>query len=245
MLRWLATGERDLPEADGWMTPRERQYLARMRFPKRSSEFRLGRWAAKRAIARVLGLPEAEEAFLRLEIDRAPDGAPEPRLDGTRAPVSISMTDRAGWAVCVVAEPGLDVGCDLELVEPRSQAFVSDYLTPPEQGFVRSAQTDEERDARANLVWSAKEAALKVLRTGLRRDTRSVEVRVPREGGSDGWTPLEVRDVEGPVFPGWWRRYGVFLLTTAASVPLPPPFSLEDPPRLAAAEPSELWRFAR
>jgi len=243
-LRWLSAGEREPPAGDDWLTPRERSYLARMRFPKRSSEFRLGRWTAKRALAFALGVDPCGGSLARIEIDRATDGAPEPRLDGEPAPVAISMTDRAGWAVCVVGEPGTAVGCDLELVEPRSTAFVSDYLTPDEQRFVGSARSREESDVRANLLWSAKEAALKVLRTGLRRDTRSVEVRVLDEAGGAGWAALEVRDAGGPVFPGWWRRYGVFLLTVAADVALPPPVPIVEPPGLATAEPSELWRLA-
>ena len=112
-------------------------------------------------------------------IDRAPDGAPAPFVDGRPAEAYLTMTDRADQAVCVVGPPGTRLGCDLELVEPRSDAFVSDYLTPAEQALVRSAATDDGRALLANLVWCGKESALKVLRTGLRRDTRSVEVSLP------------------------------------------------------------------
>ena len=74
------------------------------------------------------------------------------------------------------------VGCDLELVEPRTPGFVADFLTAAEQQSVASRP---DPDAAANLIWSAKESALKVLQTGLRRDTRSVEVAVdePRDDG--------------------------------------------------------------
>jgi len=86
----------------------------------------------------------------------------------------ISMTDRAGWAVCAIAPPGIEVGVDLELVESRSTLFVQDYFTDAER---RVALTGESADPLlTNLIWSAKESALKVLRTGLRRDTRSVEI---------------------------------------------------------------------
>ena len=67
------------------------------------------------------------------------------------------------------------------------------------------------RDLLANLVWCGKESALKVLRTGLRRDTRSVEVSFPEGGAVDGWAPMSVRAVEGTVFPGWWQRFGAFV----------------------------------
>ena len=90
-------------------------------------------------------------------------------------------------------------------------------------------------------MWSAKESALKVLRTGLRRDTRSVEVTCIDGGAVDGWHPLQVRPAEGGLFPGWWRRYGDFVLTVAAAAPLPPPTSLTDPPALADARPIHSW----
>ena len=86
------------------------------------------------------------------------------------------------------------IGCDLELVEPRSEAFVRDYFTVPEQCCVGAVPDGEESWLRANLLWSAKESVLRVLETGLRRDTRSVEIAIKgageesRGGGSPGGT---------------------------------------------------------
>lgn len=260
-LLWHSTGIDAVPDDDAWLTPRERAWVERMRFEKRRSEFRLGRFNAKQALARHLGLEPSPTTLHRLEIDRAPDGAPVPLVDGAPAPVSISMTDRADWAVCVLGPPGLGLGCDLELVEPRSAAFVRDYLTTTEQARVESAADEDERQLRANLVWCAKESALKVLRTGLRRDTRSVEVEWEASGSSalastakpglessadtgadgDGWRPLLVRTLEGRRFPGWWRRYGEFLLSVTVTEPTTPPLSLVEPPPLAAARPTHRW----
>jgi 4'-phosphopantetheinyl transferase len=212
-----------------------------MRFEKRRCEFRMGRWTAKNAIALFLGRPRTPEDLLAVEIDRALDGAPAPMVEGRAAPVAISMTDRADQAVCVVSEPGLGLGVDLELVEPRSDAFVADYLTGAEQRFVGESTDRGEHDLRANLVWCGKESALKVLRTGLRRDTRSVEVSFPDGSPVDGWSALTVRAVEGPEYPGWWRRFGDFLLTVAATEAFSPPRPLVDPPGLATAVPAHAW----
>jgi 4'-phosphopantetheinyl transferase len=150
------------------------------------------------------------------------------------------MTDRADQAVCLVGPPGTDLGCDLELVEPRSDAFVSDYLTPSEQSLVSAAGDD--RGLMANLIWCGKESALKVLRTGLRRSTLSVEVSFPQAPAVGGWAPLLVRAVEGAAFPGWWQRFSAFVLTVAASAPFDPPRPLLEPPGLATALPDEAWR---
>jgi len=236
-LRWLARGEQHLPEGLDWLGPREAARAATMTYAKRRSEFLVARWTAKQALTQAMGEPVAPH---RLEIGHAPDGAPVPHLDGVPMERRLSMTDRAGWAVCLLSHSAMEVGCDLELVEPRSPAFVADYLTADEQRFVLAAGDDDERFLRANLVWSAKESALKVLRTGLRRDTRSVQVEVE---SSDvvGWSPFQVTATEGTVFPGWWQRFGSFVLTVAAAAPTPPPVSMEQPPGLAGAEPVHSW----
>ena len=244
-LRWLSQGMADAPADDAWLSPREAAWVARMRFPKRRSEFRLGRWTAKKALALFLGRDASATALRTIEIDRAPDGAPAPLVDGLPAPAYVTMTDRADQAVCLVGPPGTALGCDLELVEPRSDAFVADYLTPAEQGLVAAAGEGEARDLLANLVWCGKESALKVLRTGLRRDTRSVEVSFPEGPRVDGWAPMSVRAVEGTIFPGWWQRFGAFVLTLAATEPFGPPRPLLDPPGLATAAPAHSWLSGR
>jgi 4'-phosphopantetheinyl transferase len=231
----------DVPRDDGWLSPLEAEWIARMRFEKRRSEFRMGRWAAKNAISLFLDRPLTTETLRAVEIDRAPDGAPAPLLEGQPAPVSISMTDRADQAVCVVGPPGVGLGVDLELVEPRSDAFVGDYLTAAEQHIVGEASNREEHDLRANLIWCGKESALKVLRTGLRRDTRSVEVSFPGGASLEGWAAMRVRAAEGTEYPGWWKRFGAFVLTVAASGPIDAPRSLVDPPGLARAVPAHRW----
>jgi len=226
---WLARGEIHLPPGDDWLSASERAHAGRMRFAKRRTEFLVARWTAKQAMGLVH--PGVEPG--RFEVRHHPSGAPEPYLDAAPLDLGMSLTDRAGWAVCLLG-PGR-IGCDLELVEPRSAAFVRDFFTPAERDRVG---TD---DLMANLFWSAKESALKVLRTGLRRDTRSVEVTADDAPGPGRWAPLTVRASEGTVFPGWWTRYGAFLLTVAAEHDMPAPEALEEPPALASAVPTHSW----
>jgi 4'-phosphopantetheinyl transferase len=240
-IRWLARGMHDVPETLDWLSPAESARLATLRFPKRRIEVRLARWTAKQAIAAAFDLDDDAGTLARIEIRAAPSGAPAAFLGGERAPVAVSMTDRADWAVCVVGPADLALGCDLELVEDRTDAFVRDWFTPAERDLVTGAGAGEGRQLLANLVWSAKESALKVLQTGLRRDTRSVEVDVVEATGHERWARLVVRAEEGTAFPGWWRRYGDFVLTLAADADSGPPVPLEEPPRLAGATPSHSW----
>jgi 4'-phosphopantetheinyl transferase len=236
-LTWLSVGLEEVPAADEWMDTALARRLDAVRYTKRYNEARLARWTAKVAIALTFGLPTDLKTLATVVVRNAPDGAPEAYLAGEPIDAVIAMTDRADWAVCAVLRDGGRVGCDLELVEPRSPAFVNDYLTVAERDAV-AASADP--DFAANTIWSAKESALKVLRTGLRRDTRSVEVTL--NGHAEGaWRTLSIADVDGRTFPGWWNRFGEFVFTCATEQPTDKPTSLEIPPAIATASPAHTW----
>ena len=239
--RWLALGEEALPTEEQWLAHGEAAILAGLRYTKRRTEFLLRRLVTKHAVASVTGRSTDPATLAGIEVRNAPSGAPYVCVDGAPIEMGVSISDRAGWAVCVTSpiQPPA-VGCDLELVEPRSPGFVDDFLTTTEQRLVGLCVAGEERDAVVNLIWSAKESALKVLGTGLRRDTRTLDV-TPAPPRGDGWGTLAVRAVEGTVFPGWWRREGRFLVTIATRVAAPPPAALGDPGALAAAVPRHSW----
>jgi 4'-phosphopantetheinyl transferase len=208
---WLRAELGEVPEDDAWLFPAERERLASLHLPWRRADWRLGRWAAKKAVAAHLGHPVGP-----IEIRPAADGAPEAFLNGLPAQAVISLTHRAGRAVCAAAPAGCRLGCDLEAVEPRSDAFIADFFTLDERSFVALAP-EAHRPLLANLIWSAKESALKALREGLRRDTRSVEITL-RDEGDGGWSPFTADCMETfQTFHGWWRLEGDLLLTVAAA----------------------------
>lgn len=235
---WWSAGIDHVPDVDHWMDEAESQRLAGMRYTKRRTEAKLSRYCAKATVAKAIGRATDPSALRAITIRNAPDGAPETHIAGHHDELVIAMTDRADWAVAAVMSGPHRIGCDLELVEPRSEAFISDYFNPPERARVLDSM---EPSLAANLVWSAKESALKVLRTGLRRDTRTVEVAYEDEHAFGDWSALEVRSVEGQTMPGWWIRYGEFVLTVVAAVATGTPESLERPPPLSSATPGHSW----
>jgi 4'-phosphopantetheinyl transferase len=237
---WLARGEDQLPAAADWLSAAERGRAGALRYTKRRTDFLLGRWTLKLAVAKVLGWPDDPAVLARIEGRTAPGGAPRLYVDGQPAGRGVSLTDRAGCAVCLVADRAVAVGCDVEIVEPRSDAFVRDYLTRAEQRLAGAA--GPARDMAANLIWSAKESALKVLGTGLRRDTRSVEVAVAELNPQErAWSALRVSTAEGEVFPGWWRRSGAFLVTACWPCGGPPPAALEARSPIDTMLPTHRW----
>jgi 4'-phosphopantetheinyl transferase len=237
---WVARGEDRLPLDLHWLTPAEATYADGLRYTKRRTEYLLRRLTAKHAVAAVLGLPTEPATLTRVEVRNRSSGAPYVLLDGRPCGLAVSISDRAGWAVGLVTRAGIASGCDLELVESRSPGFIADFLTRVEQAYVTAQQDADGRAAAANLVWSAKESALKVLRTGLRRDTRTVEATV-HDGQTHGWAAMTVRTADGATLPGWWRRTGSFLSTVVADAPAAPPVALDEPDPLADAIPRHSW----
>lgn len=233
---WHAAGMSDVPHDDAWLDDLERERFARMAFPKRVSEARLGRWVAKTTAASFLGIGDDRSGLARVTVRNAHDGAPELFVDGRPADAIIAMSDRSDWAVTAIRRGGVRVGCDIEVVEHRSERFVRDYFTPAERALVAGG----DRDLLANLIWSAKESALKVLRTGLRRDTRTVEV-VPNSIDGPGWHSFSLRVEGAPDQWGWWVRYNDFVLTVACAAPCEPPVALVEPSPLASAVPTHRW----
>lgn len=251
-MHWLACGENDVPAGLDWLVPQERARVERYRFTKRRTEYLLRRCAGKRLVAASLGWRPDPTTLSRIGILNRPGGAPYAEVDGVHAGVDLSLTDRAGWAVSLLGEPGSmaggTIGVDLEIVEPRSRAFVTDYFTPTEQAYVARQEAEagsEGHAVAANAIWSAKEAALKVLRVGLRADTRSVEIRLGHEVRTDGWARLEasasVPGLGSMLMPGWWRRDGSYLLTLAFRTLTEPPALIAGSGNLAHAVPSHSW----
>lgn len=217
-IHWLEQTEADVPvqpERGDWLSPGERIHLDRLRFPKRRADWLLGRWTAKQAVALFLNLSSCS-TLSGLEIIAAPDGAPEALLAGTPAPVTISLSHRAGQAVCAVAPAGTALGCDLELIEPRIETFAADYFSLEEQDLVAQSSPDEQPQL-VTLIWSAKESALKALRAGLRLDTRSVIVSV--HDGPGDWHPLLARHERGRELKGWWQITGRMARTVVTDPP--------------------------
>lgn len=213
---WFEQTEADLPSGDDWLSSDEAASLTAMRFPKRRKDFRLGRWTGKRALSLYLKLPPS-----RIEIRAGPWGAPEAFVDREQAAVNISLSHRDGVAACVIAPGHVDVGCDLELIETRDASFLADYFSSDEQGRFAAA-AEQDRPALAALMWSAKEAVLKLLRVGLRIDTRAITVE-PREGFGEtgGWPPLLCTLILPGAAPcilnGHWSQRGRLVRTVVAS----------------------------
>lgn len=222
---WLEQKQADVPQDDEWLSPFEADRLSQMFVPKRRDDWRLGRWTAKRALAARAGFPLHSRVLAAIEIRAAQSGAPEVFVNNQPADMTISLSHRAGTGMCAVAPAGVALGCDLELIEPHSSAFIADYFTDEEQTLIADT-SDRDRFRLVALLWSAKESALKALHEGLRLDTRCVSVTSTDASDLFGWNPLQVRHCAGKVFEGWWRHDGHMMCTVVAEAPIEAPIAI-------------------
>ena len=212
-----------LPEGLDWLTAGERERLEGFRFDKRRRDWLLGRWAAKIALLGISGL--ARRDIRRFEIDSAPDGAPMPRLDGRPYPAGLSLSHSQDRAFSAASREVMTLGCDIELIEPRSAVFVDTYFTESERADVEEAGPSH-RDSVVTKIWSAKESTLKALRTGLSADTRSVELIDNGDLAGRGWGIARTIVEEAGEFNCLWRLNDGFVLTIATRDPAETPEEL-------------------
>jgi 4'-phosphopantetheinyl transferase len=228
MIHWLVQSTTAAPEIAQGIAPAG---LLSDTVVKRRQDWLLGRWTAKELVRMVLAAEfgvQAAPADVVILAD--PDGAPFVTLARAgatllpgRQPWSLSISHSHGVAFCalIINQEGdaHAIGADIEFIEPRAGNFVGDFFTADEMALVRQATTD--RDALVTAVWSAKEAVLKALRTGLRLDTRKIQCLIDGPlAVTDTWTeftPTVPNAVApGAQWSGWWRRpveYADFVLT--------------------------------
>jgi len=209
-----------VPAELDWLTPGERARFEAFRFEKRQRDWLLGRWTAKRALLGITGVSDRD--ISRFEIASAPDGAPLPRLDGRPFLVQLSLSHSNGRALAAVLRSGTELGCDIELIEPRSAGFVETFFTESERVHVEHASASF-RDTLVTKIWSAKESTLKALRTGLRADTRSVEVIDDGECAGAGWGIARTIVADAGEFSCLWRLDGQFILSIVTRDPVETP----------------------
>lgn len=232
---WTLIHVDDVPEGSQWLGPLERETEVGLHRKHRRQSWRAGRFAAKRLLAER---GDSEH----WQVLAASDGCPEAFRPGSSTPLHLGITHRGPWAAAAISVDGGEIGVDLEAIEPRSELFVKDFFTSTEAALDRAARAAGMGELCDALIWSAKESALKCARTGLRRDTRTVEITVermltPPQPGR--WAELRVHDRERSLeLEGWWQHQHGYVLTMVA--PAPHPVEAE-PPVVSTAPP---WRPA-
>lgn len=219
----LAQGE----APKGLLAPEELEEFRHFTSQARRCDWLLGRWTAKRLLQQVVQQHCGYDVPLdHIVIQTAHGGAPVTgfREPFTARPFSLSISHSQGYALCAVVE-GQDVavGVDLEAIEPRTEDFVEAFFTPEERALLSNERL---HDMQVTAIWSAKEAALKAVRLGMRAGPQHVSCLVqPVAVRPQDWTPYRIvwqlQDRPSPSLPklaGWWQALGAFVLTLATPV---------------------------
>lgn len=153
-----------LPPAGDFLSERELAFFETLKFPKRRNEWAGGRLALKR-----LAAAEADLADLK-QVEVLPQESGKPLLltGGKPVPLAYSITHGNGYAAAAVSREDRFLGIDLEKTEPRIASWADSFFHPSE--LVRRD------DEFLTLLWTQKEALVKLLGTGL--SLNSFDVRV-------------------------------------------------------------------
>lgn len=226
MIYWLLQTSNGAPDEqwvsapENLLSAEEYQKFAALKTAKRRQDWLLGRWTAKSLLHSVI----CQHYGVKLPLDKlniltGPEGAPVVSVEGY-PPFSLSISHSNGRSFCALIERGAwPIGADIERMESRSEAFVTDYFTSEEVDQINRSPSHI-HDMMVTAIWSAKEASLKALRVGLRADTRAVSCLIRSATNPPlAWQPLGIvldeERLKGMVIPlvGWWRVESGFVLT--------------------------------
>jgi 4'-phosphopantetheinyl transferase len=203
----------DLPEAllsrlAATLSPDEAGRAARFATQALRDHFTAGRGLLRALLSLATGTPAQD-----LRFDYGPEGKPrlaQPAPSGAcedAGQVSFNASHSKGVLLFALAR-SLEVGVDLERVQPRSLVEISDrFFHPDEAAWVRSLPEPLQREGFFS-VWSAKEAFIKCTGKGLSQGLASFKYRCGPRGpeelvltGGDDPARYSFVPLEGP--PGF------------------------------------------
>lgn len=149
----------DYEEIIQHLHPQERNYYDTLAFGKRIRSYLLGRLVAKQAIAALTG----EKILTHINIQYGIFKQPIVVSDKQNIQVSITHCDDFGAAIAFPeAHP---MGIDIEKINPHTADVLKRQITEAEEERIHLSVLSYELGL--TLLWTAKEALSKVLKTGL------------------------------------------------------------------------------
>ncbi len=142
------------------MHPQELSYYNSLIFDKRKRSYLIGRYAAKRAIAALTHERNLQNILIQHGIFNQPIVT---YRDLHNVQVSITHCDEIGAAI--VFSEAHPMGLDIERINTDKEVLIESQLTEAERKFVKTILCPY--DILLPLLWAAKEALSKILKTGL------------------------------------------------------------------------------
>lgn len=162
-----------LPATDSLLTPPfisplEWERSTQFQHHRAQSAYLLGRQCAKQALQRL-------DPTLDLSSLSITSGLPgNPLLIGSSQPYEISISHSLDFALAVASPSTHPVAIDLERIRPERSEAIHRMLTEQEQERVHASP---DPTSHATLLWTAKEALSKWLRSGMSIDFKVLEIK--------------------------------------------------------------------
>ena len=152
----------DATDAPVMLGPSELLLFDRLRFAPKRQSFLLGRLAAKRALSAMLGESDLRAIAIRAGVFGQPL-IQHPRALG----VDVTLSHSSGVAVALAFPVDWPMGIDFESVADNAVTTVMAELgtSPDEEAWL--AEVALEKSAACGVLWGAREALGKSLKTGL------------------------------------------------------------------------------
>jgi 4'-phosphopantetheinyl transferase len=140
--------------------PQEIDYYKTLPVEKRKKSYSIGRYSAKKALSALVGEKNLKSTF----IDRGLFNHPIVVIPNNQNfQVSISHCDDVGAALAF--PEALPMGIDVERVDPAKKKVIESQTTEKEKELIKSLP--HSYSTLLVLLWTAKEALSKILKTGL------------------------------------------------------------------------------
>ncbi|MEW9701801.1 4'-phosphopantetheinyl transferase superfamily protein [Paenibacillus sp. SI8] len=160
----MAEFERIIP----YLHIEERNYFDTLKFEKRIRSFLLGRFAAKQAVAALTGEEKLEYIHIQAGI------FDQPILSSTTRNTQVSITHCNDYGAAIAFPEAHPMGIDFEKIDDKKRSAFESQITLAEKENINALPIS--LDTALTLLWSAKEALSKVLKTGLTTSFKVFEV---------------------------------------------------------------------
>lgn len=137
----------------------ERNYFNTLIFQKRRRSYLLGRFVAKQAVAKLTGQTNLASIIIQPGIFN------QPIVVCNEQNIQVSITHCGNCALAIAFPEAYPLGVDLEKIDYGNIEVLEKQMSPVEKKQISFLPFS--RAAKATLIWTAKEALSKVLKTGL------------------------------------------------------------------------------
>lgn len=145
---------------DSFLHPHELAYFENLKHQKKQHSYLLGRYAGKQTLQQHFPEQNLNDIFISRGVFHFPI------INGLTEKMQISLTHSEQVSAALIFPEEHPMGIDLELIDDGQTAAIQSQLTDHEKSLFQNPSSTYVTHT-AFLMWTAKEALAKILRTGL------------------------------------------------------------------------------